>query len=79
VDFAIADVPGVVNPPGERPSAIAIPALDSLAAGFATLMPRGEGFVGSWVMDAPGTWWVGFDLPVGCGALFAVEVVAPPG
>ena len=79
VDFVIGNLPAGTNPPGERPTATVIPALDSLATGFGTLMPGGDGYVGSWVMDAPGTWWVGYDLPLGCSALFEVEVRPPSG
>jgi hypothetical protein len=78
VDFEIDRLPDGTNPPGERPSTSYFPPLDSTTVGFGTLMPGGTGYVGSWVLDAPGTWWVGYDLPVGCRALFEVEVV-PPG
>jgi hypothetical protein len=79
VDFMIDGIPGGTNPPGERPSATVIPPLDSMTAGFGTLMPAGGSYIGSWVMDAPGTWWVGYDLPAGCSALFEVEATPPNG
>lgn len=66
VDFRVSGVTGS-GPPSDRPWAKAVPPTGSTATGAATLTSAPEAgspdVVGSFLLDGPGTWWIGVSIP----------------
>jgi hypothetical protein len=66
VDFRVTKIAGS-GPSSDRPWAKAVPPVGSGATGAATLTgapePQSRDIVGSFLLDGPGTWWVGVSIP----------------
>jgi hypothetical protein len=81
VDFRITKITGS-GPESERPFARAVPPQGSPATGFATLMTAPEigshDLVGTFLLNAPGTWWLGASIPF-AGCAWQQPLIVTPG
>jgi hypothetical protein len=81
VDFRVMKISGS-GPPSERPTTRAVPPPGSSGTGLSALMTAPESgsrdLVGTFLLNAPGTWWVGISIPY-AGCAWQQPLVITPG